>query len=125
MSFTESIETIGKGVDLVGVAVLIGGLALATAYALGRLLRREPGNSYRRYRHDLGRAILLGLEILIAADIIRTVATFPELRSTVTLALIVLVRTFLSLALELEIEGRWPWQRAAASNSSDSGLSTP
>ncbi|MCP9486589.1 MAG: DUF1622 domain-containing protein [Gaiellaceae bacterium MAG52_C11] len=72
-------------------------------------------DSYRRYRHDVGRAILLGLEILIAADIIRTVATFPELRSTVTLALIVLVRTFLSLALELEIEGRWPWQRAADS----------
>ncbi|MBA2332759.1 MAG: DUF1622 domain-containing protein [Actinobacteria bacterium] len=114
MSFSESIEAIGKGVDLIGVAVLIGGLVLATVYALRRIARRDTESAYRRYRHDVGRAILLGLEILIAADIIRTVATFPELRSTVTLALIVLVRTFLSLALELEIEGRWPWQRAAA-----------
>ncbi|MGI9112745.1 MAG: DUF1622 domain-containing protein [Gaiellaceae bacterium] len=120
----ESIEAIGKGVDLIGVAVLIGGLVLATVYALGRLARRETDDAFRRYRHDIGRAILLGLEILIAADIIRTVATFPELRSTVTLALIVLIRTFLSLALELEIEGRWPWQRAGASKASDGGVST-
>ncbi len=120
----ESIEAIGKGVDLIGVAVLIGGLVLATVYALGRLARRETDDAFRRYRHDIGRAILLGLEILIAADIIRTVATFPELRSTVTLALIVLIRTFLSLALEVEIEGRWPWQRDRGSAPSPAEVST-
>ncbi len=61
----------------------------------------------------LGRAILLGLELLVAADIIKTVAVTPTLDSVVVLAIIVLIRTFLSWALELEISGRWPWQKRA------------
>jgi uncharacterized membrane protein len=64
------------------------------------------------YRQDLGRAILLGLEFLIAGDIIRTVVVAPTLENVMILALIVVIRTFLSMALQLEVEGRWPWQRA-------------
>jgi uncharacterized membrane protein len=69
----------------------------------------EPG-VYRQYRQQLGRSILLGLELLVAADIIRTVAVTPTLTSVAVLGGIVLIRTFLSFSLELEITGRWPWQ---------------
>jgi uncharacterized membrane protein len=69
---------------------------------------------YKRCRHDLGRAILLGLEILVAADIISTVTLTPTLESVVVLGIIVLIRTFLSWSLALELDGRWPWQRSAA-----------
>jgi len=74
-----------------------------------RLVARDV-NTYRRYRQQLGRSILLGLELLVAADIIRTVALTPTLTSVAVLAGIVLIRTFLSFSLELEITGRWPWQ---------------
>ena len=67
--------------------------------------------TYRAYRQGIGRAILLGLELLVAADIIRTVAVDPSFRSVGVLAVIVAVRTFLSFTLEVELEGRWPWQR--------------
>ena len=69
---------------------------------------------YTRFRRVLGRAILLGLELLVAADIIKTVAVTPTLDSVVVLAIIVLIRTFLSWSLELEISGRWPWQKRGA-----------
>lgn len=69
---------------------------------------------YRSYRQLLGRSILLGLELLVAADIIRTVAVTPTFVSVGVLAIIVLIRTFLSFSLELEITGRWPWQKEAA-----------
>ena len=74
--------------------------------------RRGPGlGAYVRYRHGIGRAILLGLELLVAADIIRTVAIDPTFESLGVLAVIVAIRTFLSFSLQLELEGRWPWQR--------------
>lgn len=77
-------------------------------------LRRSGGlDAFREYRQGLGRAILLGLEILVAADIIRTVAVSPTFQSVGVLAVIVLVRTFLSFSLEVELEGRWPWQKAS------------
>jgi len=100
---------VGKGIDAAGVVVIVlGGLA-ATAMAGTRLVARDV-NTYRRYRQQLGRSILLGLELLVAADIIRTVAVRPTLTSVAVLAGIVLIRTFLSFSLELEITGRWPWQ---------------
>ena len=77
--------------------------------ACPRLRRKSP--VYERFRRVLGRAILLGLELLVAADIIKTVAVTPTLDSVVVLAIIVLIRTFLSWSLELEISGRWPWQK--------------
>ncbi|MBA3485866.1 MAG: DUF1622 domain-containing protein [Lysobacter sp.] len=105
-------ETVAYGVDVAGVAVIIAGLIFAVARFAW------PGatghDRYRRFRHDLGRGILLGLEFLVAADIIRTVAVAPTLQNVLVLGLIVLIRTFLSAALEVELEGRWPWQRAQA-----------
>ena len=109
VTFVELVEAVGKGIDAAGVGgIVLGGLA-ATALAASRLLAREV-ETYRRYRQQLGRSILLGLELLVAADIIRTVAVTPTLTSVAVLAGIVLIRTFLSFSLELEITGRWPWQ---------------
>lgn len=109
MTFVDVVEVVGKGIDAAGVVVIVlGGLA-ATAMAGTRLVARDV-NTYRRYRQQLGRSILLGLELLVAADIIRTVAVTPTLTSVAVLAGIVLIRTFLSFSLELEITGRWPWQ---------------
>lgn len=96
-----------------GIAVIIGGGALATGVFLYLLVQRHMfQETYRSYRQNLGRAILLGLELLVAADIIRTVAVDPTLQSVAALGLIVLIRTFLSFSLEVEINGRWPWQHS-------------
>jgi uncharacterized membrane protein len=108
VSFFEVIETVGKAIDAVGVAVIALGLLLSTAGVVRRL---RTGDAYRAFRQQLGRSILLGLELLVAADIIRTVAVTPDARSVAVLAGIVLIRTFLSFSLELEITGYWPWQK--------------
>ncbi|CAD6009570.1 DUF1622 domain-containing protein [Agreia sp. COWG] len=110
MEFTAVIEVVGKVIDAAGVAAIVVGALIASIVALGRLRRRE-GAVYVPYRRALGRSILLGLELLVAADIIRTVAITPTLESVAVLAGIVLIRTFLSFSLELEISGRWPWQK--------------
>lgn len=110
--FTEVMEAIGEVVDAGGVGIIVVGVTLASATALVRLLRRKHG-TYEAYRRGLGRSILLGLEFLVAADIIRTVAVTPTFASVGVLAVIVVIRTFLSFALELEITGRWPWQKPA------------
>ena len=109
MTFVGLVEAVGKGIDAAGVGVIVVGGLAATAVAGIRLVGREV-DTYRRYRQQLGRSILLGLELLVAADIIRTVAVTPTLTSVAVLAGIVLIRTFLSFSLELEITGRWPWQ---------------
>ncbi|MDQ3716894.1 MAG: DUF1622 domain-containing protein [Actinomycetota bacterium] len=118
MILSEVIESIGKIIDGLGVAVIVIGFLIATA-GCGLSLRRQPGSAvYSTYRRRLGRAILLGLEFLVAADIIRTVAVDPSLESVAVLGGIVAIRTFLSIALELEINGRWPWQPRAATKPS-------
>ncbi|WP_049822282.1 DUF1622 domain-containing protein [Arthrobacter sp. H41] len=115
MEFQEVMEGFGKAVDAAGVVAIVIGAAVATLLAAMALLRRGAGNDvYEQYRRRLGRSILLGLELLVAADIIRTVAVTPTFESVGVLALIVLIRTFLSFSLELEITGRWPWQKAPA-----------
>jgi uncharacterized membrane protein len=89
---------------------------IGCATSLVAFLRCREGNKEQRigdFRSDLGRSILLGLEFLVAADIVNTVAIDPTLDSLAVLAGIVLIRTFLSFSLEVEIDGRWPWQRAA------------
>lgn len=112
MSFAEAVEWFGKGVDGAGVAIIIAGAIIASAYFAYQMRRGGPIDAaYRLYRRSLGRAILLGLEFLVAGDIIRTVATSPSFYSVGVLAVIVVIRTFLSTELELEIDGRWPWQR--------------
>ena len=113
MDFQGIIEIVGTVLDAAGVAAIVIGTVVASVIALGRLIRRESP-IYRPYRRALGRSILLGLELLVAADIIRTVAITPTLESVAVLGAIVLIRTFLSFSLELEITGRWPWQKAPA-----------
>jgi uncharacterized membrane protein len=110
VSFYEVIEAVGKAIDAVGVAILAVGALITAAGAIPRL-RNKTGDVYRVFRQQLGRSILLGLEFLVAADIIRTVAVTPDARSVAVLAGIVLIRTFLSFSLELEVTGYWPWQK--------------
>ena len=107
--FAETVENVGKALDAFGVAVIVIGIALATAAYVRGAWKDDDG--YRRYRRQIGRAILLGLEVLVAADIIRTVAISPTFQSVGVLAIIVAIRTFLSFTLELELSGRWPWQQ--------------
>ena len=108
-NFQQTMDHVGTLVDASGVAVIVLGIIAATGRAL--LAAPPPGlNRYSAYRQSLGRAILLGLELLVAGDIIRTVAVAPTLQNMAVLAAIVAIRTFLSFSLELEINGRWPWQ---------------
>jgi len=107
-AFTRAIENVGKAVDAVGVGTIVIGIVIATVVLVVR--HRDIDDAFRRYRQGIGRAILLGLEFLVAADIIKTVAVDPTFTSAGVLVIIVIVRTFLSFTLELELSGRWPWQ---------------
>ena len=94
------------------MAVIVFGIVVASVISFRRLRAGEsPSENYREYRQGVGKAILLGLEFLVAADIIRTVAVSPTFRSAGVLAVIVLIRTFLSMSLQVELEGRFPWQK--------------
>jgi uncharacterized membrane protein len=106
-------DVIGTAIDGVGVLVIVGGAAWATGRYF-RSMRQRHADPYRAYRRSLGRSILLGLEFLVAGDIIRTVVVEPTLDNVAVLGVIVLIRTFLAFSLELEIEGRWPWSRRQA-----------
>jgi len=129
MEFRQIIETVGQLVDFAGVAVMVIGAVVSLPMAIsGHQPRQLPAGAeklsfYRSYRQLLGRSILLGLELLVAADIIRTVAVTPTFVSVGVLAIIVLIRTFLSFSLELEITGRWPWQKEAPAARSGSTAS--
>ena len=117
-SFRQIMDIVGTSVDGVGVCIVVGGALFATArLALRRM--QGAGNYYVWYRQDVGRAILLGLEFLIAGDLIRTVVVAPTMQNVAVLGLIVLIRTFLSLSLQLEIEGRLPWQHEASQETPD------
>jgi uncharacterized membrane protein len=104
MEFGTAITRVGEIIDIIGVVAIVVGVLYALGDAAVRRIRRT-GPVYARFRRVLGRGILIGLELLVAADIIRSVTV---------LALIVLIRTFLSWSLEVEISGRWPWQKARA-----------
>ncbi|MBA2766903.1 MAG: DUF1622 domain-containing protein [Actinomycetota bacterium] len=108
-TFTSAVETVGVAIDVLGVATIVIGILVATIVLATR--HRGRDDAFEKYRQGIGRAILLGLEFLVAADIIRTVAVDPTFAGAGVLAIIVIIRTFLSFALELEISGRWPWQR--------------
>ena len=112
MDIKHTIELIGSAFELAGVAVLVIGSILAFVRSIVSLIRLRDGPAaYRHLRLYLGRSIVVGLELLIAADIVRSVAIDPTFTSIGVLGLIVLVRTFLSWSLEVEINGEWPWQR--------------
>lgn len=118
--FSDAIEWLTLSVEIVGIAIIVVGAAVSLAAFLRSLLKRgDDGDATERFRSSLGRSILLGLEFLVAADIINTVAIEPTLDSLAVLAGIVLIRTFLSWSLEVEIEGRWPWQQAAMERKRD------
>ena len=104
------IRLVGAAIDVFGVIVIVLGISWATVALVGG----PRGARYETYRGRIGRTLLLGLEILVAADIVKTVALEPTFASLGVLAGLVLVRTFLSWTLMLEIEGRWPWRAAAA-----------
>ena len=113
MDIKYTIELIGSAFELAGVAVLVIGSILAFVRSIVSLIRLRDGPAaYRHLRLYLGRSIVVGLELLVAADIIRSVAIEPTFASVGVLGLIVLVRTFLSWSLEVEINGEWPWQRS-------------
>ena len=109
---TETAHSVSRILELAGLVIIAAGAVITLLQFLQQLRRRgDLAKAVASFRSSLGRAILLGLEFLIAADIINTVAVTPTLISVAVLAGIVAIRTFLSFSLELEIEGRWPWQR--------------
>jgi uncharacterized membrane protein len=117
-SFRRIMDIVGTSVDGVGVFIVVGGALFATVRLAVRRMQ-GAGSYYLPYRQDVGRAILLGLEFLIAGDIIRTVVVAPTMQNVAVLGLIVLIRTFLSLSLQLEIEGKLPWQRDESRSAQD------
>ncbi|MEM6431350.1 MAG: DUF1622 domain-containing protein [Deinococcota bacterium] len=110
MDILVLINHIGEWVDLFGVLVLIIGLVGTSIRFIQRIFRETPDRAYEHYRQRVGHVILLGLEILIIADIIRTVAVTPTITNMLVLLLIVIIRTFLSFMLHVELEGHFPWQ---------------
>jgi len=111
MSFTQIMDYVSRGFEVVGVVVLIIGFVSGVGRAVHAYFTGHAEASYDVMRRYFGRSILLGLEILVAADLIRTVAVDPTWQNVVVLGLIVLIRTFLSFSLEVEMDGVWPWRR--------------
>ncbi|MCG7392670.1 DUF1622 domain-containing protein [Microvirga sp. ACRRW] len=110
--FPQALRFTTRMIEVGGIAIIVLGTLGATIAVLWQVLRgHRVEGAFNLYRSNLGRAILLGLEFLVAADIINTVAIEPTLESLFILGGIVLIRTFLSFSLEVEIEGRWPWER--------------
>ncbi|MES2657767.1 MAG: DUF1622 domain-containing protein [Verrucomicrobiota bacterium] len=108
-SLREWTDAVGTAVDVTGVAIIVIGMMLATWRFLSNCRLGENG-SYILYRQEIGRSILLGLEFLVAGDILRTVVVAPTMENVKVLGVIVIIRTFLSISLQVELEGRWPWQ---------------
>ena len=112
MEFKEMISVAGYSIESIGVLVIVIGSAMSSFRFLNRFRKEPEGSAYGVFRRQLGRSILVGLEFLIAGDIIRTVIVADTLKNVMILGLIILIRTFLSFTLEYEVEGRWPWQSA-------------
>ncbi|WP_324262532.1 DUF1622 domain-containing protein [Altererythrobacter sp. H2] len=114
-SAAQVFEVAGIGVIVAGslVAVVLFAMGMVRLQTYGQ--REKADDPVAIFRRALGRSILVGLELLVAADIIRTLAVDPTIDSVLVLAVIVLIRTFLSFSLEVEIDGRWPWQKQTPS----------
>ena len=108
--FTDLMGHVAQGFDALGAGVLVTGLLWSLGLAVWTWRHAGGRRAYQALRETFGGVLLLSLEILVAADLIRTVAVAPTLTNVAVLGLIVLIRTFLSFSLELEITGRWPWQ---------------
>src|SRR5688572_8744968 len=112
--FDIALHWVSMVIEGAGVAIIVLGALVALVISLRQLVSGDsPSAAYHQFRTTLGRGILLGLELLVAADIIGTVAIEPTLQNLSVLALIVLIRTFLSVSLSVEIDGRWPWQKSS------------
>jgi uncharacterized membrane protein len=107
------IDYAARIIEAIGIITIMLGTGLAIIHFIFEMQHVKP-RSYKILRQQLGKAILLGLEILVAGDIIATVVTEPTMDRVLTLGVIVLIRTFLSLSIQIEIEGRFPWQQKVA-----------
>jgi uncharacterized membrane protein len=108
---TRWVEYAATGIELLAVVIIVAVILTGTVVYIFRILNQQADvNTYRNYRHQVARALLLGLEILVAADVIRTIALEPTLQNALILGLLVLIRTFLGWSLVIEIEERWPWK---------------
>jgi uncharacterized membrane protein len=108
----EVIEWAALAIEILGALVIVAGV-LKVAITRGTvryLFQLDKPGAFERYKHQIGRSLLLGLEFLVAGDVVRTVALEPTLTNVSVLGLLVVIRTFLSWSLAVEIEGRWPWQ---------------
>jgi uncharacterized membrane protein len=113
VNFQSFAQTAGEWLDFAGVLVILVGVVLATLSIIVTAIKHKNlHKTYKTYRQNLARSILIGLEFLVAGDIIRSVAGDLSFNSVIILAIIVLVRSFLGIEFEMEIEGRWPWQRS-------------
>src|SRR3954452_8212394 len=112
MSYEDFISDVVRWVEALGAAIMVlGGLASLIVAALAAARPETRGQAYTRLRRNLGRVILLGLEVLIIGDIVRTIIVDPTIESVAVLGMIVLIRIVLSFSLEVEIDGTWPWSR--------------
>ena len=111
MDFKELISFAGYGIETIGVLIIVASSVVSSFRFLLQFRKEPEGFAYGIYRRQLGRSIILGLEFLIAGDIIRTVVVTDTLMNVTILGFIILIRTFLSFTLHLETEGRWPWEK--------------
>lgn len=122
MSYEQAISQVVKVVEAAGAAIMVvGGLGALLQFGHRVVTTRAAEPAYVALRRNLGRCILLGLEVLIVADIVRTIIVDPTLTSVAVLGVIVLIRIVLSFSLEVEIDGVWPWRRLRASSRPDEG----
>lgn len=119
-TWEDAVEGLVRGIEAVGTVVMVA-WSLVALVRFAVEARRPPSSAtaYARVRRSLGRGILLGLEILIVADIIRSIVVDPTLESVAVLGAIVLIRIVLSFSLEVEIDGTWPWRRATSGRGTD------
>jgi uncharacterized membrane protein len=120
MSYEQAISQVVKVVEVAGAGIMVlGGLGAFVVFASRVLRAHTAQGSYDELRRNLGRCILLGLEVLIVADIVRTIIVDPTIESVAVLGVIVLIRISLSFSLEVEIDGVWPWRRSQLDRSQD------
>jgi uncharacterized membrane protein len=126
VSYVEIMEHVARAFELVGAAILVLGLVWACASAISAWRRTRQGRiAYQTLREAFGGALLLGIEVLVAADLLQTVAVDASLENVAILGLIVLIRTFLSFSLEIEMEGVVPWRRALIGGQKGASGSSP
>jgi uncharacterized membrane protein len=118
LSFHASVEFVARALEAVGVLVIIGGIVWSVVVFYREEHFRDRTSAFDYLRRALGRSVLLGLDFLVAADIVNTVSTESTFESLGILGLLILIRTFLSIEIEMELDGRWPWQKARAQDAS-------